>query len=305
MASESTLAVNLPDDLDEWLSDRADADGVDRETAIRQLLASYRAAEEFDSDVAAAGTDAIETTVAEELEEQLGQRLQGEIEDTVTSVLAETLDDRVQSAVESEMQAAVESVVTERLSEATEAVRQQVGERVDAVEAQHESDIEDVRGRVVQLKRELDGKAAAGHDHEELEALTEEVETLETTLSALEEQVESSVPEHEVLIEDMDERLDKLQERMKTIAWVVSDLREAVESGNGVEAVERIKRAAAKADIDRAKCENCGEGVNIALLTDPECPHCQATVTNVEGADSFFSSPRLLTASQLESGDGK
>jgi len=83
---------------------------------------------------------------------------------------------------------------------------------------------------------------------------------------------------------------------------VVSDLREAHESQGGMEAVDRIKRAAAKNDIDRANCENCNSGVAVALLTEPECPHCEATVTNVEAASGFFGKPRLLTASQLESG---
>lgn len=201
---------------------------------------------------------------------------------------------------------AVEQAVADGLSETGEAVEQRVSDRVDAVEQRHEEDIEDVRGRVVQLKRELDGKASADHDHEQfrqVEDLQAEVSDLQSTVADIESDLESTVAEHDVVLEEMDERLSELQDRLKTVAWVVSDLREAYESQGGLEAVERIKRAAAKADIDRAKCESCGQGVDIALLTDPECPHCQATVTNVEAADSWFGSPRLLAASQLESGD--
>jgi hypothetical protein len=201
---------------------------------------------------------------------------------------------------------AVEAVVSDRLSDAADAVQQRVGERVDAVETKHEEDIEDVRNRVVQLKRELDGKAAADHDHDGLDRVDDieaELSDLQSTVEDIETEIDSTVAEHDVRIDDIDERLDSVQERLKTVAWVVSDLRDAFESQGGIEAVDRIKRAAAKADIDRAKCENCSQGVEIALLTDPECPHCQATVTNVEAADSWFGSPRLLTASQLESGD--
>ena len=200
---------------------------------------------------------------------------------------------------------AVESVVADRLSDAADVVQQRVDERVDGVEQRHEEDIEDVRNRVVQLKRELDGKAQADHSHQQLDELAglqEELRDLESTVGDIETELDSTVAEHDVLIEDIDERLDTLQDRLKTVAWVVSDLRNAYEQG-GIEAVDRIKRAAAKADIDRAKCESCGQGVEIALLTDPECPHCEATVTNVEAADSWFGKPRLLAASQLESGE--
>jgi len=96
-----------------------------------------------------------------------------------------------------------------------------------------------------------------------------------------------------------------MEDRLQTVAWVVSDLREAHESGNGLQAVERIKRAAAKADVERAKCENCGNGVTLSLLTDPECPHCSATVTNVEADPGWFRKPKLRVASQLESGESE
>ena len=248
MASESTedgsLTLNLPGELDEWLSARAQSLGVDREVVLLQLLSSYRAADELeDESIPVADPDTVE---------------------------------------------------------------QMVSDRMAAVEQRHEEDIEDVRGRVVQLKRELDGKASAGHDHEQFEQVEDiqaEVADVRSAVDDIEDEMDSTVAEHDVMIEDIDERLSNLQERMKTVAWVVSDLRDAYESQGGLEAVDRIKRAAAKADVERAKCENCGDGVSIGLLTDPECPHCQATVTNVEAASSWFGNPRLLTASQLESGE--
>jgi chromosome segregation ATPase len=266
MASETTedgtLTVNLPGELDSWLTERARTLGVDRETVLLQLLASYQAADELDDD---------EMPVPDS--------------------------------------SAVEQLVADRLAEAADTIQQEVDavqQEVDGIEQRHEEDIEDVRGRVVQLKRELDGKATADHSHEELDQFDDvqaELADVQSAVDAIEEELDSTVAEHDVLIEDIDERLDTLQERLKTVAWVVSDLRDAYESQGGIEAVDRIKRAAAKADIERAKCENCGNGVDIALLTEPECPHCQATVTNVEAADSWFSKPRLLAASQLESGE--
>jgi len=303
MASESTdeeaLTVSLPADLDDWLGERADSLGVDREAVLLQLLSSYRAAAELDDDLTSPAA------LGEELDRQVESQLQDRVEDAVQSALAERLDTRIEAAMQSKATALVEEAASEQLSNATGRVRQQVGERVDAVESKHDEDIEDIRSRVVQLKRELDGKAPASHDHEAFERITglaAELSELETRVAEIEEDVSGTVEEHDVAIDDIDERLESLQDRLKTVAWVVSDLRDAHESQGGLEAVERIKRAAAKNDIDRAKCENCGNGVALALLTEPECPHCEATVTNVEAASGFFGKPRLLTASQLESG---
>ncbi|WP_302081397.1 hypothetical protein [Salinibaculum rarum] len=268
MASESTedgtLTVSLPGELDSWLTERAQALGVDREAVLVQLLASYQAADELDDE-----------------------------EVPVTDA------------------SAVDQLVADRLADTADAIQQDVDtvkQDVDAVEQRHEEDIEDVRSRVVQLKRELDSKAGADHSHEELarlDDLQEELTEMQSAVDDVEAELDSRLTDHDETIATIDDRLETLEDRLQTVAWVVSDLRDAHESQGSIEAVDRIKRAAAKADIDRAKCESCGNGVEIALLTDPECPHCQATVTNVEAANSWFGKPRLLAASQLESGEDK
>jgi hypothetical protein len=309
MASESpeeeTVTVRLPADLDEWLDEHASTLGVDRETLLVQVLASYRTTAELDGEVDAddLGVDIVDPdTVARTVEAYLDERLEdhveshldGAVEAGVQSVLAEQLDERIDAAVE------------ERLAEATEAVQAQTGERVERLEDEFMEKLEDVRERVIQVKQEADAKAAGDHDHEEFErlvSLDRGLDEVESEVEALADRLEAAIPEQETAIEDIEERVDTVQDRLQTVAWVVSDLREAQEGGGGMEAVDRIKRAAAKADVDRANCENCGEGVTIGLLTDPNCPHCDATVTDVEPAASFFSKPRLLVASQLESGE--
>ena len=69
-------------------------------------------------------------------------------------------------------------------------------------------------------------------------------------------------------------------------------------------AVDRIKRAAAQEGVETASCESCGESVNLGLLTAPECPHCEATVSDVRPTGGIFrKKARLVAAAQLESGD--
>jgi chromosome segregation ATPase len=279
MARQSTdqeaLTLTLPAELEEWLDERAGKLEVDRETVLVQLLASYRAAAEL-------GEDSERPPVAD------------------TELIADTVDRMLDSRLEDEL----------------DAIRTQFEERADTIEADYTDKVEDVRDRVIQVKKETDRKAPLDHGHPEIEqidGLIDRVDTLADSvgpvagrLDDLEERAEkldSAMADHDEAIDDFEDRFETIQDRLQSVAWVVNDLREGY--GDNREAVDRIKSAAATDDIDRAKCERCDNGVTIALLTDPECPHCQATVTDVEPATGFFSKPTLLTASQLESGEGR
>lgn len=280
MASESseeqTVTVNLPAELNDWLDEHARTLELDRGTLLVQLLASYRATAQLDGDVD-------EDSIA------------------LTPGVAD-----VESQIDEQVETEVEEHLTDRLSEATKSVQKQLDNRIDTVERDFQEKLADVRERVVQVKKETDTKAPREHTHEELGRLQDvarRVETLETEVEHLQKAFDETVSCQEKQVSEMEDSLEEVQDRLQTVAWVVNDLRDARERMGGLEAVERIKRAAARADVDRANCENCGESVAIALLTDPECPHCNATVTNVEPASGWFRKPKLLAASQLEAGD--
>ncbi|MFC7073235.1 hypothetical protein ACFQJ7_11750 [Halovenus rubra] len=296
MASESseelTMSVQLPAELVEWLDEAAADAEVDRETLITQLLASYRTVadvnEETDPPVKSVDPD----SVAESVKADLGRK----IERQVNAELSRSVEDQV------------DDVLTDRLTEATSDVREQVDTRIDTVEGTFQEDINDVRNRVIQVKKEADNKAPKDHSHPEmaqLSVLQDEVDSLQTRVDELENEHEADISEVENTTAEQKEQVDEIQDRLQTVAWVVSDLREAQQSSSGLEAVERIKRAAARADIERANCENCGQAVSLALLTDPHCPHCDTTVTNVEPSSGWFGSPKLTVASQLESGESE
>ena len=299
-SSERTVSINLPSELDEWLDEQTE---LDREQLVVQLLTAYRTATELDDDT---GLEFLfgEGVITETVEKQLSEQLPEVIDDQVAGPSPEQLDEQIQA----EVQSAVEEALAGQISEATNTVQRRLTNRIDSVEAEFDEKITDVRERVVQIKKETDKKAPADHTHEALSEI-EELETrlaeMETELGDLRTEFDEHLPEQEDALDDVDSRLQQLQERMQTVAWVVSDLRDAYESKGGLETVERIKRAAAKANIERADCENCGESVTISLLTDPTCPHCDATVSNVEPSSGWFGSPTLQTASQLESGEDR
>lgn len=306
MASESseelTVSVDLPADLVEWLDDVSGTAEMDRETMVAQLLASYRAVEELDEERTGEAVLYDADELRAELEDELGEK----IEDRVLASVSEELDSRVEAALSEQVDQRVESLLAERLTEATNGVQRQLGGRIDEVEADYQEKLQDVRQRVIQVKKETDTKAAADHTHPELEGISElrtEVQSLQEEFTEFREVYEEEIPEQRERTDTHAERLEEIHDRLQTVAWVVSDLREAQQSTSGLEAVERIKRAAARADIERANCENCGESVLLSLMTDPHCPHCDATVTNVEPSSGWFGKPTLTVASQLESGE--
>jgi len=288
MASESTdsrdVAVTLPAELVEWLETHAAERDVDRDRLLSQLLRTYRRTADGDApDPAGATVD----------------------RDTIEPIVREVLTDRRDDLV-----AAVAEEVT--AGGETDAL----AERVADLEADFRENLRDVRERVVQVKREADAKAAADHHHEgldRLDAVESRLDDLVADVAAIEaevgtlavesalEDLAATVEEHDATLADREDRLADIEEKLRTVGWALSDLREE-RRDRGTDTLDRIRAAAAGHDVSRAVCENCGEGVEIALMTRPACPHCEAAVTNVEPASGFFGKPALVTASQIEGG---
>lgn len=286
MASESTdsadVSVSIPADLVEWLESHAADRDVDPGAVLAQLVETYRQTADGET------LDPAESTVDRE-----------EIEGLLEEVVAERRE---------EIAAAVAADVADEVDV--------LGDRLDELEADYREALADVRQRVVQVKRETDAKAPADHDHDafdRLDELASRLDDLAADVAALEAEVETraaeatlddlaaTVDEQAATLIDSESRLDDVEEKLRTVGWAVSDLREE-RRDRGTDTLDRIKAAAAGHDLSRAVCENCGEGVEIALMTRPACPHCDAAVTNVEPASGFFGKPALVTASQIEGG---
>ncbi|MBX0284961.1 hypothetical protein EGH22_01355 [Halomicroarcula sp. F28] len=295
MASESTdegvVAVELPPELDEWLDERARELGEPREELVTQLLAAYRTTTERDGGDLATALD---------------------VEARVEDAMQDELDAAVAAAVDDVLEERVDSTVRDRLPDITDAVESRVEGRLDAVEDDFTEKITDVRQRVVQLKRELDGKAPADHDaFETVEELDGSVAELNRELVAARDEFEDDmtaqterVDDLETRFDEFEQRLDDTEEKLKRVAWVVNDLRDD-QGGRDAhqKAVDRIKRAAAQEGISSGSCQSCGEKVEIGLLTDPQCPHCSSTVSDVQPQGGIIrKKASLVTAAQLEAG---
>lgn len=169
--------------------------------------------------------------------------------------------------------------------------------------------LEDVRKRVVQVKRETDAKTPTD-DHEALAAdleraeadlddLADDVERLAASVDAVEADLESGFENFEDVLEYLTDRTETLGERVDTLARAVVDARSELrrlgaDAAARTEA-DRLKLAASQHGIAAANCEACDSHVDIGLLTEAECPHCATAFDGVEPKDGFFGSHTLTT----------
>lgn len=172
--------------------------------------------------------------------------------------------------------------------------------------------VEDVRDRVIQVKRETDDRARVDHDHEEyadaatvesiaadLAELDRNVADVSAELDELAERTDTEFESVETTLEAIRTDLQTLSERSTILASAVLDLRdtraELLDANRRRTAVERLRREANRMGVPTADCEACGSSVDISLLTEPSCPHCGTSITDVERRTSILGSHTLAT----------
>jgi predicted transcriptional regulator len=269
MASEEhvDVSIRLPPDLEEWLTDQATEMNRSREDVVRELVAAYRSM--------TSGDDAGDVLTAEDVDE---------------FVDADALEAYVErSAFEEALEAYVERSAFE--------------EALDDHREEFEALLDDVRKRVVQVKREADAKAPADHDHEALEervdALAADVTSTSEAVEAVEDDLEAGFENFEDVLEYLTETTDDLEGKTGKLARVLVDVRSEVERLRVQESrraeAEALQLAANREGVRTAKCGECGSPVDVSLLSAPECPHCASTFGDVEKRSGLFSSNRLVT----------
>lgn len=177
--------------------------------------------------------------------------------------------------------------------------------RIDDQREEFTDLLEDVRERVIQVKRESDASAPADHDHpdhadeSDLDDLRSTVATLESDLAALDETTRSGFDNFEEILEHLVEETEDLGERSTILAKAVVDIRDRRDALVARERrraeTDELKLAANRFGVRTANCEECATGVDLGLLTHPECPHCGSSFADVVQKSSIFGSPRLVT----------
>ena len=170
-----------------------------------------------------------------------------------------------------------------------------------------EEKLDDVRERVIQVKRETDGKAPADHDHPELapvavadraDDIAADLESLSETVAELDERVESGFDNYEDVLEYLTDATDDVEAKLTTLAEATVDLREqtkALAARHATRAAaDELAHLANRRGIESADCGHCGETVHVGLLASPKCPHCASTFNDVERKQRFFGSHTLV-----------
>ncbi|MDZ7850358.1 MAG: hypothetical protein U5K70_05950 [Halodesulfurarchaeum sp.] len=180
---------------------------------------------------------------------------------------------------------------------------QDVQATLEELEAKIEADIQDVRERVIQVKRETDEKSPASHEHESLETALEELESeLEATrerLDRTESQLEGGFENFEEILETLLDRTSDLESDVDTIGRALKSMRQTLDTVAEREQqrarADHLKETAAGRGVRTAKCEGCKSKIDVALLSEARCPTCGESFHTLDANPGFFGTSILET----------
>lgn len=205
--------------------------------------------------------------------------------------------------------AALRKEFAERLTVAHDDLETEFETELEAVRDDFDEKIDDVRDRVIQVKREADEKASEDHGHPDLreeskqaaarvDDLATELDSLTEIITDIEEQVETGFDNYEDVLEYLTDTTDDLQTKLETLAEVTIGLREQTKTLAARHATraaaDELAHLANRRGVESAVCGHCDETVHIGLLAAPECPHCASKFNDVERKQGFFGSHTLV-----------
>ncbi|GAA0269886.1 hypothetical protein [Halobacterium noricense] len=250
-------------------------------------------------------SEAVETTLEGPVASWLSERADG------LGVPTEVFLERVLAAYR-EADEQTDVVTSDDLDDRLASVEDDLRADVEAVDSEFDEKIQDVRERVIQVKRDADAKAPKDHDHPALSSKAEEAvnaardaqaEVAEVSEAArrLRGRVDAGFDNFEEVLTYLRDETQALDRKTTTLATAVVSMRDSVASLAAAEArrerAERLKREANVAGVREAECGECGEQVSVALLTTPECPFCAATIEEVKANPGWFGAHVLVTGS--------
>lgn len=193
--------------------------------------------------------------------------------------------------------------IERRIETVDEAELERLERRVGSLESELDDHVEDIRSRVLQLRDGLEDRAAADHDHAEINQLSRRVDGLSEDIDGL----GTDVANLSDSVAAVDDQLDDVTAKLDRLARIVVAMRNRSDDVDTERErhLENLKRRAGREGITSAKCAGCSKAVDIALLTEPACPNCGTEFGNVEPSNSIFGSPKLTAEDPpaIESGE--
>lgn len=324
---DERIDERLGDRLDEQLADALDErendvgpTGDELEARIDEAIEDALAGElgaRIDETIEAVLAEQLDTLIDEAVGDALTEQLDDRVDEAVEDALAEELEGRIDETVQDVLAEELETLVDEAIEDALAA---ELDERVEDVREEFMEKIHDARDRVIQVKKEADAKAEAGHTHpdldDQLDSVRSELNSVETDLAAVrstaqtvQDTVQTGFESYREVLEFLSNRADKLNGRINTLARALLETREEIRKLAARDAArsasEDLKRRANKQGIESAECGECEVSVDLGLLTRAECPHCNTPFADVEPARGFFGQNRLVVGEPpaLEAGE--
>ncbi|MFB6352781.1 MAG: helix-hairpin-helix domain-containing protein [Halobacteriales archaeon] len=225
-----------------------------------------------------------------------GEEADASVPDAVLEWLGSAADERGVS--ESEL---LRSLLADRAQGAD------VDRELERLEQEFQAKLEDVRDRVIQVKRETDGKAPADHAHDELrssiEQLSRTVRALQDEVETVDQRLDAGFENYEDVLTYLVDTTDTLDRRLTELARAVLDLRDRADRLASLEArqaaLAKLTAAANRHGVSTAKCEDCGASVDLGLLAEPRCPQCDAGFADLEAKSGFLRTSVLHTGSSI------
>lgn len=178
--------------------------------------------------------------------------------------------------------------------------------RIEGIETDLSDHVEDLRSRILQLKDAVEKSASVDHDHGEIDELSEQFEALSSDVEGVETQVEDISDEFEDLaseLESLEEQFGTVETKLDRLARVVVTLKRSADGpGKKTGDLEQLRRTANRNGTTSADCNRCGEEIQIGLLTEAACPHCEADFSDIDYPSSIFGrfkTPKLVGSEAL------
>ncbi|VTT85401.1 Vng1740c [Halorubrum sp. DM2] len=148
-----------------------------------------------------------------------------------------------------------------------------------------------------------------------LDARLDGLDALRDRLDGLDEHVDEGIAGVDARIDDLDERvasvesdvagisadeLSEVDDKLSRVANAVVKVKRRLDAAErdraDRERLDALTRTANRHGVRTADCDHCGGGVELGLLSTPECPHCGRRFEDVEPNTGFLGTSRLLVA---------
>lgn len=171
-----------------------------------------------------------------------------------------------------------------------------IGDRLEELESRHESDIEDIRERVVQIARMVNNSGK-----QQQEEILDQLDDVESELS----DVQDSISQNDDMIDDLGYRLDRMrnkneefERKLDRLAESHLELKDEVEEklsdiSKTERRMERLTKMAQRKKIMKARCESCSGTVLIPYLNECKCSNCGRDISEIR--NRFLRPPLILT----------